>query len=162
MTTPIWAEGDVLTARDLNAQFAAADERMDAIALTGKTYVDDTVGGGNLATSWTTSTKPARLYLPVGVYLVVVKCGMLLSLAANTSTEVHLFNAAGQPFGSGQSFQRQIASAAQAGVQTYTAEFTRIITVTNAASPVEARARAIDAGGVQQFGPQMLSAVRLH
>lgn len=123
-------------------------------------YSSDGAGGGNITTAWTESAAPASVTLPPGVWSVAASVFFTLSTAANVNVAAHLFDSAGNALGSGQETSRNVGSAAQFGTSSFSAEFTRAVTLTSTTT-VRIRRRTSATGGTQSTVLEHLVATRM-
>jgi hypothetical protein len=129
------------------------------VALTGQ--VADGNGGGNLTTGWAASNAPASVTLGEGTWSVAASIAFVLSTAARVTVDALLWNTdINGGIGTNQNFYRGVGSAADVGTASFTAEFTRSVTVTTPTT-VQIFRKTSATGGTQATGVEHLIATRI-
>lgn len=127
----------------------------------GRTYTVESAGGGNLGTTWSEASNPARLDLPPGRYLVTAMVVLSVSVGSVVRIESHLFEGA-TGLGVGQQCIEAIEAVGLAMDRTQ--DFTRLVTIAgNAGGPgsLRVQTRTSSTSGSQGRKNQSLTAIRL-
>jgi hypothetical protein len=121
----------------------------------------DGSGGGNITTGWTASSAPASLTLGPGTWSVAASIYFTMSTAARVDVNALLWNTTTNGgIGNQQEFAQAVGAASVVGTQSFTAEFTRVVTVT-ATTTIQIWRRTSATGGTQATAQEHLVATRI-